>query len=802
MLDIRNQNPCSRISTSKIKTLDRVRQGVCEEVRSKREYREQSTRHRRSFDSSSNGHSNDISNNNNNNNSQSMTGNVPHNNVAPRRASDYRLWRTYTESSPIVNNDNIDNKKKINMKITNGNKLNNRSISTVSNTGGNTNSTVLPLDIGIEIGTGIDHSENSKIKSPLKIVKNTARSNSMKSCDLLGTDDEDDNPATAAATATIAPEDTPDSSSLTPLNATTDTAPVRSMATTAVPSIHGPRTTITAHTVTSIARALSASNRRPVSTGRRPQSANATRTMSGLRRDETYGRPNENGPLASTGTEEFQVNLIPNTDMGTPHFETIRSRPSTPNRMRRGHQSRPSSASYRLNSYSNPSSGPSSLGNTSNLSSTWGNNSSPNSTMNGNESMSRASGAGGAIYGSARRYNSFSDIDYDRSIGRSSIFEGIAYAEKLHQQQQQQQQQQSAAVPVSVAQFPTQHVQQSVSSPKMSYYQVDFSEITAITNTQRQSRQLPSTFKQDLTSRMNLSKTYREGSRKEKDRDKDKDRELDNIKVDNDMKSTDEENIDNDLNNLIRNNNLLPRDVSQQNNQVSLFSLRNSVNVQKLMTDQDQNQNQNFDKKNTSEKSKELLSATITSHSSFNDLPSLDIKESNTIPILNKLSNSNTSQKIGKSSSLSTIPNSVICDNSSILPSSSKSDIKIFDSSFKLKSNNNIKNNNNNSNSNSNNDSNSVNTENINISRFEIDDNRNFKDYQTYLNSQKIQKDSIMITAENSKLKIRSAEDILNFNYDNHIIGAIPGGKIKLSGAVVSGTPLPRRNSTNSLPSR
>ena len=337
----------------------------------------------------------------------------------------------------------------------------------------------------------------------------------------------------------------------------------------------------------------------------------------------------------------------------------------------------------------------------------------------------------------------------------------------------------------------------------MSYYQVDFSEITAITNTQRQSRQLPSTFKQDLTSRMNLSKTYREGSRKEKDRDKDKDRELDNIKVDNDMKSTDEENIDNDLNNLIRNNNLLPRDVSQQNNQVSLFSLRNSINVQKLMTDQDQNQNQNFDKKNTSEKSRELLSATITSHSSFNDLPSLDIKESNTIPILNKLSNSNTSQKIGKSSSLSTIPNSVICDNSSILPSSSKSDIKIFDSSFKLKSNNNNKNNNNsNSNSNSNNDSNSVNTENINISRFEIDDNRNFKDYQTYLNSQKIQKDSIMITAENSKLKIRSAEDILNFNYDNHIIGAIPGGKIKLSGAVVSGTPLPRRNSTNSLPSR
>ena len=167
-----------------------------------------------------------------------------------------------------------------------------------------------------------------------------------------------------------------------------------------------------------------------------------------------------------------------------------------------------------------------------------------------------------------------------------------------------------------------------------------------------------------------------------------------------------------------------------------------------------------------------------------------------TLPLLSK-----NNQKIGKSSSLSTIPNSVICDINNILPSSSKSDIKIFDSSFKLKSNNNNRNNNN-SNSNSNNDSNSVNTENINISRFEIDDNRNFKDYQTYLNSQKIQKDSIMITAENSKLKIRSAEDILNFNYDNHIIGAIPGGKIKLSGAVVSGTPLPRRNSTNSLPSR
>ena len=799
LLDIRNQNPCSRISTSKTKTLDRVRQGICEEVRSKREYREQSTRHRRSFDSSSNGHTNDISNNNINHNT--ITGNVPHNNVPPRRASDFRLWRSYTELSPIVHNDNIDNKKKINNKNTTGNKFNNRSIGALSNVGAHTNSGVLPLpsDINVEPGTGVDNLDDSKVKSPAKTIKSNSRSNSIKSCDPLGTDDEDDNPATAAP-ATTAAEDSPDSSSLIPIISTT--AAVRSSATTTVPSIYGPRTTITAHTVTSIARALSASMRRPASTGRRPQSANATRTMSGLRRDETYGRSIEIIPLVSTGTGESQVNTFPNTDMGTSYFETIRSRPSTPNGMRRTHQSRPSSASYRSTSYSNPNSGPSSLGNTLNLSSTWGNSSSPNSSMtgngNGNGNGSGTSGIGGTISGSARRYNSFSDIDYDRNNGRSSIFEGIAYAEKLHQQQQQ-----SASAASASAQYPTQHIQQTVSSPKMSYYQVDFSEISANANTQRQSRQLPTTFKQDLTSRMNSSKRFREGSKTEKDRDKEKDRDYDNIKVDNDMKSTDEESIDNDLNNLIRNNTLFPREVSQQNNQASLFSLKNSVNVQKLMTDQDQNQNQNqnFDKRNTSEKSKELLSTTVTSNSSFNDLPSLDVKELNVVPILNKLSNSNTSQKIGKSSSLSTIPNSVICDNSNILSSSKKPEIKIFNTSLKSK---NINNNNNS------NDGNSTNTDNMNINRFEIDDNRNFKDYQIYLNSQKVQKDSLVPTTENSKLKIRSAEDILNFNYDNHIVGTLPGGKIKLGGSgtgIGIGTnsaplPLPRRNSTNSLPSR
>ena len=43
LLDIRNQNPCSRITTSKYKTLDKVRQNVLEEVQRKWEYRNQST---------------------------------------------------------------------------------------------------------------------------------------------------------------------------------------------------------------------------------------------------------------------------------------------------------------------------------------------------------------------------------------------------------------------------------------------------------------------------------------------------------------------------------------------------------------------------------------------------------------------------------------------------------------------------------------------------------------------------------------------------------------------------------------
>jgi hypothetical protein len=43
LLDIRNQNPCSRITTSKYKTLDKVRQNVVEEVQRKWEYRNQST---------------------------------------------------------------------------------------------------------------------------------------------------------------------------------------------------------------------------------------------------------------------------------------------------------------------------------------------------------------------------------------------------------------------------------------------------------------------------------------------------------------------------------------------------------------------------------------------------------------------------------------------------------------------------------------------------------------------------------------------------------------------------------------
>ena len=43
LLDIRNQNPCSRILTSKYKTLDKVRQSVLEEIKNKREYRDQST---------------------------------------------------------------------------------------------------------------------------------------------------------------------------------------------------------------------------------------------------------------------------------------------------------------------------------------------------------------------------------------------------------------------------------------------------------------------------------------------------------------------------------------------------------------------------------------------------------------------------------------------------------------------------------------------------------------------------------------------------------------------------------------
>ena len=42
LLDIRNHNPCSRITTSKYKTLDRVRQNVLEEVQRKWEYRNQS----------------------------------------------------------------------------------------------------------------------------------------------------------------------------------------------------------------------------------------------------------------------------------------------------------------------------------------------------------------------------------------------------------------------------------------------------------------------------------------------------------------------------------------------------------------------------------------------------------------------------------------------------------------------------------------------------------------------------------------------------------------------------------------
>lgn len=43
LLDIRNQNPCSRILTSKYKTLDKVRQSVLEEIKCKREYRNQFT---------------------------------------------------------------------------------------------------------------------------------------------------------------------------------------------------------------------------------------------------------------------------------------------------------------------------------------------------------------------------------------------------------------------------------------------------------------------------------------------------------------------------------------------------------------------------------------------------------------------------------------------------------------------------------------------------------------------------------------------------------------------------------------
>ena len=43
LLDIRNQNPCSRVLTSKYKTVDKVRQSVLEEIVCKREYRDQST---------------------------------------------------------------------------------------------------------------------------------------------------------------------------------------------------------------------------------------------------------------------------------------------------------------------------------------------------------------------------------------------------------------------------------------------------------------------------------------------------------------------------------------------------------------------------------------------------------------------------------------------------------------------------------------------------------------------------------------------------------------------------------------
>ena len=944
MLDIRNQNPCSRISTSKIKTLDRVRQEICEEVRSKREYREQSTRHRRSIDSTNNNSNSNGTNNNNsssgNSNSNSnrsynsastdhddsnglsdpsmivnvpgnVPGNVPHNNIT-RKASEFRIWRSYTESNPtLLATENNDKKKTNNT----NNRYNNRSMSNVTsnsnyNSKSNNDNSTLSSNAHVPSNLNINASRNiiddNRNKSPSRNRKISQPVYSAKSCDPPEGNERINND-TAAVTAAISTGCTGEDSTIissvsndanTDVNtdlstaavpvvgstsvSTTTTATVRTSAVTTVPTINGPRTTITAHTITSIARAVSATFRRPISTVRRPQSANATRTMNSVKRDEMNVPSTENVPVPSNLTGIFLDDTTPITEMGRLHCDNIRSRPNTPNGTRRNYLGRPASASCRVSSYSslysNSSSGPSSLGNTMN---SWGSNAFPISYENGNNNImngdnnnnsnhinnnnisnnnndnnnndnnnnnsngnssntitTTGTGTGtgtlgngsaaivvvgggergkglerkdsnGVGVGVARRYHSFNDTDMEKSLSRSSIPEGIAYSDKQLQPTQQN----------VLINNPSQT--SLANSPKVSYQQIDFSEISSTSNVIKQSKQLPSTFKQDSNSRLNSSKFLKDNIKKERDKDIDNSNynnvnnnnnnndninssnnnntnSNDNNKIDNDIKSIDEGIIDNNLNNLIQNN-IFPRDVSQQNNQVSLFLLKNSMNVQKLMSDQNINYNINNNSmsqsnlKNISEKSKELLFTSLTSNSSFNDLPSLtDNRECNSVTsILSKTSSLNSSQKISNLASLSSIPNFHLSEKSTS-QLIKKTEMKLFNTTLKSKNDN---------------DNNSANNNNINIdnkNRCEIDDNRNFhriEDYEMYLNNQKIQKKSNMTTstAENTKLKIRSAEDILNFRFDKHIVGAVPGGKIIFGSGRVQ---LPRRNSTNSLPSR
>ena len=273
-------------------------------------------------------------------------------------------------------------------------------------------------------------------------------------------------------------------------------------------------------------------------------------------------------------------------------------------------------------------------------------------------------------------------------------------------------------------------------------------------------------------------------------------------------KSVDEENIDMDLNNLIKNNinlmqnnhnNASSREGREASNS-SLFLQKNAVSVQKLLAEQlagrervegsgseksrepREPRERGESRESRSEKTRGNRYNT-DSHSGKEregrDLPVVDL---GALPLILPVPLNNNNSSNSSSSKKNTPPNGT---HRPLITLNPTLDISHHPSSSSHPS--------------------SSTTVNNNLT---TDDSAqladmNLVDRQQHINSQAaLKKTQDLMKTRDIKLKIQNAQNVLNNSFESHIVGAVPGGKLLFGTGKVSISKIPRRNSLNAFMGR